>query len=228
MDEAAGVVCRTRLDQVPVETKPAKILPEIKPSVEAKSNIASGKHNPVDKVLKNDNSLLKDLFGEDIQVRLIGEKVSHQGRLEVMLNNEWYLVCGDGFSMNEAQVICRQLNMGFAESVLHLKPPSISLNVSGKPSKIFSGYQCTGKELKLSECSVAKYSQICSDYRNDIAGITCVADLPDLEPDALELESSAFIEDRSIMFLQCAMEENCLSKSAYEIDKTNPGLLTEF
>lgn len=47
-------------------------------------------------------------------------------------------------------------------------------------------------------------------------------ELPDLEPDAQMLESSAFIEDRSIMFLACAMEENCLSQSAYQIDKSDP------
>lgn len=47
-------------------------------------------------------------------------------------------------------------------------------------------------------------------------------DLPDLEPDPHEVERSAFIEHRSIIFLQCAMEENCLSGSAYEIDRNDP------
>ena len=49
-----------------------------------------------------------------------------------------------------------------------------------------------------------------------------ILDLPDLILDTFLLEESAYIEDRSIMFLQCAMEENCLSKSAYEIDKSDP------
>lgn len=49
-----------------------------------------------------------------------------------------------------------------------------------------------------------------------------ILDLPDLEPDPKEVEKSAYIESRSIMYLQCAMEENCLSQSAYEIDKNDP------
>ncbi len=42
-------------------------------------------------------------------------------------------------------------------------------------------------------------------------------------PDATALQESAFIEDRSILFLQCAMEENCLSRSAYDLDRSDPG-----
>jgi lysyl oxidase-like protein 2/3/4 len=43
-------------------------------------------------------------------------------------------------------------------------------------------------------------------------------------PDEKEIESSAYLEDRQLMFLQCAMEENCLASSAYNISKEDYGM----
>ena len=40
--------------------------------------------------------------------------------------------------------------------------------------------------------------------------------MADLVPDHLELARSVHLEDKQLFFLQCAIEENCLSKSAYE------------
>lgn len=49
----------------------------------------------------------------------------------------------------------------------------------------------------------------------------CTRELPDLVFDIEELEQSLHMEDRMLYFLQCAMEENCLSSLAYEIQRTN-------
>lgn len=59
---------------------------------------------------------------------------------------------------------------------------------------------------------------------NVLHSITWSTELPDLIINVDEIQRSAYLEDRSIMFLQCAMEENCLSRSAYEIDKNDPGM----
>ena len=48
-------------------------------------------------------------------------------------------------------------------------------------------------------------------------------ELPDLVIDEKEIESSSHLEDRPLLFLQCAMEENCLSSSAYNINKNDYG-----
>lgn len=46
--------------------------------------------------------------------------------------------------------------------------------------------------------------------------------MADLVPDHLEISRSAHLEDRQLFFLQCAMEENCLSTSAYQSQKDDP------
>lgn len=46
---------------------------------------------------------------------------------------------------------------------------------------------------------------------------TVLADMADLAVNADELIRSAYLEDRQMYFLQCAMEENCLASSAYQL-----------
>lgn len=40
--------------------------------------------------------------------------------------------------------------------------------------------------------------------------------------DEREVERSAYLEDRQLLYLQCAMEEHCVSASAYAL-KADPG-----
>ena len=46
--------------------------------------------------------------------------------------------------------------------------------------------------------------------------------LPDLVPNHSLVQKSAYLQDQMMYFLQCAMEESCVSRGAYYIQATDP------
>ena len=56
----------------------------------------------------------------------------------------------------------------------------------------------------------------------DIAALVCTDKQADLEPDIYQLVTSAYLEDKPLFTLQCAMEENCVASGAYTERQTNP------
>ncbi|CAG2179899.1 unnamed protein product, partial [Oppiella nova] len=120
-------------------------------------------------------------------------------------------------------VVCRQLGLGYAAHAVQTtvfggrSPHNLSL--------VLSGVRCKGYEQSLSDCDMNALGDghhHCPTSQ-DIAGVICTSELPDLVPDEKEIESSAYLEDRMLMLLQCAMEENCLASSAYTINRQQYG-----
>lgn len=68
--------------------------------------------------------ILNDLFQHAIdgklKVRLRGGRTEEEGRVEVKLaeSDTWGLLCGDGWSLLEAMVVCRQLGYGYAQGAV--------------------------------------------------------------------------------------------------------------
>lgn len=46
----------------------------------------------------------------DGEVRLVARESEASGQVEVCLNNRWGRVCSSDWDLNEATVVCRQLN----------------------------------------------------------------------------------------------------------------------
>lgn len=63
------------------------------------------------------------------------------------LETDWGVVCGDGWSLTEAGVICRQLGLGYAVF-------AYQKNVFGsaRMPMAVSGVHCRGHERNIAEC----------------------------------------------------------------------------
>lgn len=84
---------------------------------------------------------------------------------------------------------------------------------------MLSSTECYGNETNLAECIHDRFgSPQCMDGAS-VAAVVCKEEMADLVFDYTELITSAHLEDRPLLFLQCAMEENCLASQAYQIQR---------
>lgn len=137
--------------------------------------------------------------------------------------NIWGTLCGDGWSILEANVVCKSLGLGFAMN-------AIQTDYFGGNSSttILSGVQCSGTEDSLVHCLHDELGEVsCPGIGSNIAGVSCVKDMADLVIDQNELMRTAHLEDRQMLTLQCAMEENCLGSQAYVIQKEQSDWFTQ-
>ncbi|CAG0916011.1 unnamed protein product [Notodromas monacha] len=161
---------------------------------------------------------IRDWSYGGLQVRLMNGRIETEGRVEVRHGNgNWSLVCGDGWGLLQAGVICRQLGMGFAADA------SQTSFFGGNSEDIeLSGVECRGNEARLDDCTHDRFGDVfCPGTGDNIATVNCASELADLVPDPAEVIRTTHLEDRQMWYLQCALEENCLASRAYEIQKTN-------
>ncbi|CAH2096876.1 unnamed protein product [Euphydryas editha] len=149
-------------------------------------------------------------------LRLVGGRNVNEGRIEIYHNGIWGSICPDGWTLYEASAICHHLALGFAEQALQT-------DYFGNSKIILSGVQCLGNETNLFMCKHQGLGDVtCPGKPGHVAAVVCTQHLADLYLDTSAIERTAHLQDVAMFQLQCAMEENCLSKSAYEIQKTNP------
>lgn len=128
-------------------------------------------------------------------------------------DGSWNVICGDGWSLLEAMVVCKSLGLGYASDA-----PQTDFFGGNLTSTSFRGIKCIGNEKSLGDCLHDKSLHgFCPG--KDVAAVACVDKMADLVMDHIELMRSAFLEDKQMYFLQCAMEENCLASQAYAIQK---------
>ncbi|XP_014606671.1 PREDICTED: lysyl oxidase homolog 2 [Polistes canadensis] len=163
---------------------------------------------------KQEKSRIKDVHQQGMALRLTGGRGHNEGRLEIKLGiADWGVVCGDGWSLFEAGVVCRQLGLGYASDATQS-----NYFVGETIPMAISGVRCHGDEKNLAECLYDKIPD-CPGVNENVAGVVCSRDMPDLIFDHIELMRTAYLEDRQLYWLQCAMEENCVASSAYKVQK---------
>ncbi|OWA55594.1 hypothetical protein BV898_19981, partial [Hypsibius exemplaris] len=126
-------------------------------------------------------------------VRLAGGRNNREGRVEVKFDDsssatsgsdngsvpggagEWGVICGNGWSLKEADVVCRQLGLGQGaraiQNVIFTGP---------QRAIILSGVTCAGQEASLMECFHKQVGVAeCHGQRESIAGVVmCTPNYP--------------------------------------------------
>ncbi|KAG7999857.1 Neurotrypsin, partial [Nibea albiflora] len=105
--------------------------------------------------------------GVGIPLRLVGGLEDFEGRVEVYHNGRWGTICDDQWDDTDAEVVCRQLNLGGVAQAwtwAHFG--------QGAGPIWLDGVQCTGNELSLEECPHNIWEQHNCDHMED-AGVSC-------------------------------------------------------
>ncbi|CAH1115159.1 unnamed protein product [Psylliodes chrysocephalus] len=185
-------------------------------SSEAAGVICEKPENVLKKRLTPHKKVMRRL-PQNLKIRLRDGRVKTEGRVEIKTENDkWEVICGDGWSLLEAIVVCKHLNLGYASDAMQTTYFGGNLT-----NNSLAGIKCVGNEYSLSQCMYAKFHTGRCDSK-DVAAVSCTNALADLVIDHHELMRSAHLEDLQMFFLQCAMEENCAASTAYDIQRTNP------
>ena len=81
-------------------------------------------------------------------VRLVNGNTNYEGRVEVYHNGVWGTVCDDGWDWNDAQVVCNELDLGYAVSAI---PNAFYGQGSGQIW--LDNVDCVGTEGTIRNCS---------------------------------------------------------------------------
>uniref|UniRef100_H2ZVR3 SRCR domain-containing protein n=1 Tax=Latimeria chalumnae TaxID=7897 RepID=H2ZVR3_LATCH len=101
-------------------------------------------------------------------IRLTGGTNPCSGRLEVQQKDEsWSTVCAENFDLNDAKVICHELECGFPQSVL-----AGAEFGEGVGQILNYEFQCKGTESRLPFCTTSPTPQRSCSHKNDV-GIIC-------------------------------------------------------
>ncbi|XP_042248246.1 Fc receptor-like protein 5 [Thunnus maccoyii] len=117
------------------------------------------------------DSFPQDNIGD--QIRLAGPGSTRcSGRVEIYHNYTWGTVCDDGWDLNDAKVICRQLGCGTSLEALQ------SARFGQGTGQIWlDDVSCSGSERSLTECQHRGFGTHNCGHGED-AGVVCSVDLP--------------------------------------------------
>ncbi|KAK7906858.1 hypothetical protein WMY93_015470 [Mugilogobius chulae] len=98
-------------------------------------------------------------------VRLINGTDRCSGRLEVFHNNQWSKICNNNWGLDQAKIVCRELECG-APKLLH-EP----LNFGDSGAKRGYTASCSGSVDSISQCRIQEYTRSCDGVFLSCAGV---------------------------------------------------------
>ena len=100
-------------------------------------------------------------------MRLAGGTYPGQGRVEIYLNSLWGTVCDDGWGIEEALVVCRQLGFFGADNAY-----GNARYGEGIGPIHLDDVRCIGSEARLAQCShIGVGNHNCAHFED--AGVAC-------------------------------------------------------
>ncbi|XP_028407269.1 scavenger receptor cysteine-rich domain superfamily protein-like [Dendronephthya gigantea] len=111
----------------------------------------------------------KDVTGIPVELRLKGSLSSNgSGRVEISYRGRWGTICGDGWDMKDARVVCRQLGYQDASEA------SSSGTLPPRSGPVWlTQVSCTGEERNIANCSHRGWGKVRSCSNLGDAGVQC-------------------------------------------------------
>ncbi|XP_077169359.1 scavenger receptor cysteine-rich domain-containing protein DMBT1-like [Paroedura picta] len=101
------------------------------------------------------------------ELRLAGSSTQCAGRVEIFHNQQWGTVCGNGWNLKNARVVCREMGCGKALTA----PTGAKFGQASGPTWM-DGLNCTGEEETLRKCPAKPLAEYSCDQSMH-AGVEC-------------------------------------------------------
>ena len=106
----------------------------------------------------------------EVEVRLVGRSGPHEGRVEVFQIGSWGTVCDNGWDLEDATVVCRQLGFGTAVAAL-----GVAAFGEGYGPIWYDNVRCSGSEANLAQCAHNGLG-VHNCRHSEYAGVICTSE----------------------------------------------------